>query len=103
LASVEHSKLTGAYIDPAAGRVMFRDYAEAWRQVQPHRAGTTIAVEQHLRLHVYPALGARPIAAVRTSEVQALVRSLSETLAPSTLAVVYGRVTAVSGQPYATG
>lgn len=95
LTSVEHSKLSAAYVDPAAGRTTFREYAEAWRHVQAHRHGTQTSVEQHLRLHVYPLLGTRPLGAVRPSEIQALVRSLSETLAPSTLAVVYGRVVAV--------
>ena len=62
LTSIENSKLTGAYIDPAAGRVTFRAYAEDWRKVQPHRPNTAINVEQDLRLHVYPTLGARPLA-----------------------------------------
>jgi integrase len=95
LATVENSKQIGTYIDPAAGRVPFRVYAEEWRQVQPHRHGTAIAVEHQLRLHVYPIIGSRPIAAIRPSEIQAMVRRLSESLSPSTLAVVYGRVVAV--------
>lgn len=95
LAGVEHSKQTGGYVDPSAGRVLFRDYAEEWRRDQPHRHLTGIAVEQQLRLHVYPTLGSRPIAAIRRSEVQAMVQKLSGTLSPSTLAVVYGRVVAV--------
>lgn len=95
LASVEHSKQTGGYVDPSAGRIPFRDYAESWRKSQPHRPGTRIAVEQHLRLHVYPVIGTRPMAAIRTSEIQGLVSKLSADLAPSTVAVVYGRVVAV--------
>lgn len=95
LTSIEHSKLSATYVDPAAGRRTFRDYAEAWRHMQPHRQGTQTAVEQHLRLHVYPLLGPRPLGAIRPSEIQALVRSMSQSLAPSTLAVVYGRVVAV--------
>lgn len=95
LATVEHTKQTGNYVDPAAGRLPFRKYAEEWRLAQPHRHGTGVAVEQHLRLHVYPTIGARPIAAIRPSEIQALVRHLSDTLSPSTVAVIYGRVVAV--------
>lgn len=64
LATVEHTKQTGNYVDPAAGRVPFRQYAEEWRLAQPHRHGTGVAVEQHLRLHVYPIIGAQPIAAL---------------------------------------
>jgi integrase len=95
LASIEHSRLTGSYVDPSAGRVTFRAYAESWRGVQLHRPGTTVSAEQHLRIHVYPLLGHRPMGAVRPTEIQALVRQLSDSLAPSTVAVVYGRVVAV--------
>jgi len=95
LTSVDHSKLIGAYVDPVAGKVTFKDFAEAWRKVQIHRTGTEISVEQQLRLHVYPIIGDRPIASVRTSDVQSLVHRLSAALAPSTVAVVYGRVVAV--------
>lgn len=97
LTTVEHSKLTGAYIDPVAGKVTFRTYAENWRTMQPHRASTAISVEQDLRLHIYPAIGDRPVAAVRSSEIQALVTGLSSKLAPATLERVYGRISAVFG------
>lgn len=70
LTGVEHSKLTGSYVDPAAGRVMFRNFAEDWRRVQVHRPSTAQSVEQQLRLHVYPVIGHRPLAAVRPSETR---------------------------------
>ncbi len=95
LTGVEHSKLRGSYVDPAAGRITFGEYAEAWRAVQIHRPGTVTSVATHLRLHINPVLGRRPIAAIRPTEVQALVQGLSETLAPSTVEVIYGRVVAV--------
>lgn len=85
----------GLYIDPAGGRVTFREYAEAWRVAQVHRPGTATSVEHQLRLHVYPVLGERPLHSVCQSDVQALVRQLSERLAPGTVGVVYGRVAAV--------
>jgi integrase len=95
LTSVEHSKLTGTYVDPAAGKVTFRSFAEEWRKMQAHRPGTSVSVEIHLRLHIYPSLGDRPIAAIRPSEIQGLVTKLGATLAPSTVAVVVGRVVSV--------
>ena len=73
----------------------FRSYAEEWRAIQPVRSQTAALVEQQLRTHVYPVLGDRPMGAIRPSEVQALVRRMSDVLAPSPLNVVYGRVTAV--------
>lgn len=92
---VEHSKLTGSYVDPSAGKITFASFAEEWRAVQVHRPGTTQSVEQQLRCHVYPLIGNRPIAAIRPSEVQGLVQHLGTQLAPSTVEVIYGRVVAV--------
>jgi len=34
LISVAHSKLTGGHIDPTAGKVTFKSYAERWRLVR---------------------------------------------------------------------
>ena len=45
---------TGAYVDPAAGRGTFREYAEEWRRVQVNRPGTAVSIETHVRLHVFP-------------------------------------------------
>jgi integrase len=85
----------GVYIDPSAGKVTFKEFAEEWRRTQVHRPGTIVSVEQQLRLHVYPSIGDRPIGTVRASDVQALVRRLMDRLAPTTVEVVYGRVAAV--------
>ncbi len=85
----------GAWIDPSAGRVTFRDFAEEWRTIQLHRSGTSRSAEQQLRLHVYPRIGDRPLAGIRPSDIQALVHRLDADLAPSTTQVVYGRVVAV--------
>jgi integrase len=87
--------VTGQWVDPKAGRVTFREYAEQWRQTQVHRDSTGASIEQHLRLHVYPTIGDRPLRSILPSDVQALVRHLSDPLAASTVHVVYGRVAAV--------
>jgi integrase len=92
----ETAKLVrGDWVDPKAGTVTFRDFAESWRKAQAHRASTRRSVEEHLRLHVYPSIGDRPMRAIRTSDIQGLVRRLSNRLAPGTIEVVYGRVVAV--------
>jgi integrase len=95
LTAVEHSKLTGAYVDPRAGRITFKTYAEKWRASQVHRAGTASQIETNLRRHVYPRIGERPIGAIRPSELQACVKAMSvgdvgqKPLAPSTIEIVY--------------
>lgn len=92
---VEHDKRTGAYVDPRDGKQTFKSYAEEWRAIQVHADTTEHLVEQHLRLHVYPTIGDRPLGAVRPSEVQALVKAAGQTLAASSVEVVYSRVKAV--------
>ncbi|WP_235521147.1 tyrosine-type recombinase/integrase [Cellulomonas sp. Leaf395] len=83
------------YVDPGAGKVNFREYAEQWRAVAAHRRSTADTVERALRKHVYPAIGDRPINSVLPSDLKALVRRMSETLAPSTVSVIYRHVSAI--------
>lgn len=95
LTSVDSSKLMGAYIDPSAGRVSFKSYAEQWRASQVHRSRTSDHVESNLRLHVYPRIGHRPIGSIRTNEIQALIKAMEvgtgerPPLAPSTIGTAY--------------
>ena len=95
LTQVEHAKLTGTYVDPAAGRITFRNFAEEWRKLQVHRRGTATSTEQMLRRHVYPRIGDRPLGAIRASEIQALVKHASADLAPTTVELLYRRVVSV--------
>ena len=91
LSTVQADMLRGTYVDPRAGRVTFRDYAERWRSIQVHRPTTRAQIETHLRRNVYPYLGDRPIGSIRRSEIQAWIRRLATTdegrraLAPSRL------------------
>lgn len=67
----------------------FQAYAEEWRRAQVHRASTAKACESYLRVHVYPTLGARPIGAIRRSEIQGWVKGRSEVLAPGSVELAY--------------
>jgi len=87
--------ITGQYVSPGAGKINFRDYAEAWRAAQMHRPSSQAHVETMLRRHAYPVLGARPLADIRPSDVQAWAKGLSTTLAPSTVGVVHGIVSGI--------
>jgi len=81
----------GEYVE--AHRLTVRDYAEQWRAMQPHRPNTASGAKSRLERHLYPALGGRPIAAVRPSEVQAFVAGLS--LAPGSVRTLMATVSAV--------
>ena len=95
LATVKVDLPRGSYVDSRAGRVAFRIRGEQWRAAQVHRATTVAQVETHLRRHVYPTFGDRPLGSIRPSEVQAWVRRLEQDLAPSTIGVVYSFVAAI--------
>jgi integrase len=54
-----------------------------------HRRTTEAAFDSHLRNHILPLLGHRPMGAVTRSEIQGWVKSRSAVLAPSTTTLVY--------------
>lgn len=80
---------TGTYVDPQDARTTLRDYAEAWRAAQVHRASTADVTESNLRRHIYPTFGHRGLSTIRPTEVQGWVKLLTDELAPSTVASCY--------------
>lgn len=80
--------VTGQYVDPKAGQITFRDYAEAWRKIQVQRPSSRAHVETMLRRHAYPVLGDRRLASILPSDIQAWVKGLE--LAPATVGVIHG-------------
>lgn len=89
LDSVRGDLARGLYIDPADGKILFRDYAEEWRQAQVHRPSTASQCETYLRLHAYPTLGNRPLGSIRRSEIQGWVKKISDPLAPGSVELAY--------------
>jgi integrase len=100
LDEVTTSIVSGTYVDPKAGQVTFRVYAEQWRVAQVHRPSTRRHVETMLRRHAYPTLGDKPLSSVLPSDVQTWVRRLgddtdSAALAPRTIGVLHSIVSSV--------
>ncbi len=95
LDEVTAAVVTGQYVDPRAGKITFKAYALAWQSRQVHRRNTALAVDSALRVHCLPRFGDRPLASIRTSEVQGFVRELSDTLAASTVRTVFQHLRAV--------
>lgn len=93
LDEVTASVLTGMYVDPRAGRMTFREYAEHWRSIQVHRPTTAEVVERVLRRRIYPTIGDRPLSSIKPSEIQALVKSWD--IAPATVQVTYSYVATI--------
>lgn len=82
--------ITGQFIDPRDGRTTVRTYAEGWRSRQIHRPSTAEKFHHLLDAWVNPTLGDIPLSDLRHSHVQAWVRLMAQTLAPSTVRVHHG-------------
>lgn len=97
LAIVDAELVRGTYVDAAAGKVTFGDYAREWQSVQVHhRPGTTSSLNSHLHRHILPTFGDRPIGAIRTTEVRAWVKMLTQVpLAASTVEGIYRHLASI--------
>lgn len=91
----EADKLRGTYVDPSAGRISLRAFAEQWLAAQTFDESTRIATELRIRLHITPHLGHRPIAAIKPSDIQAWLRLLQHKLAPRYVRVVHANLSAL--------
>ncbi|MFF7779499.1 tyrosine-type recombinase/integrase [Streptomyces tanashiensis] len=86
----------GQYVDPRAGRITFKRYAEKWLKGQTSELSSQIAVERRLRLHAYPYIGSRPLDSFRPLHIRELLAALEASPIGSSYARnVYGDVRAV--------
>ena len=69
--------LRGTYLDPDAGRITFKRYAEEWLRARTVEATTREQLELRLRLHVYPVLGSKTLGQIKPSTIQAWLAGLS--------------------------
>lgn len=90
-AIVEADKIRGQYVDHRAGRVTLGDFAEQrWLPSLVHvRPNTLDLYRGHLRNHVLPAFGSRPVGSLRRQDCRTFVAALAARLAPSTVSTVY--------------
>jgi integrase len=74
LTSEEASKLRGAWVDPKGSRRQFDDWATQWWELwasEPRRSPAALeAAESHLRLHIRPYFGRRPLGTISAQVVQ---------------------------------
>jgi integrase len=96
LDQVTAAVVRGDYVDPRAGKVTVAAYATAWEAVQVSSEGTKRIVDNALRLHLLPALGAQPIATVRPTMVQSFVKTLEgKGLSPGSVRAIFHVTTQV--------
>jgi integrase len=91
LTALEHSKLVGAYVDPAAGKITVADYWADWSARQSWRESSRRSATSTFNCHVLPAFGTRGLASLRRGEIEAWAAGLP--LAPRTA----NRVTVLLG------
>lgn len=76
LNDVTASVVRGDYVEPGAGKVTVAAYAAIWQAVQVSSPGTARIVDNAVRCHLVPELGAKPMASVLPSTIQGFVKTL---------------------------
>lgn len=94
LATVHVEAMSGTYVTAEAGSLTVAAYAEQWLARQVHyRPATARKVEQRIRLHVVPTIGALRLRDVTAVHVQDWVAKLTRVpLAPSTVHVAHAHL-----------
>ena len=96
LAEVENQLRTGEYVDPNAGRVLFRSYAQEWLKSRNYDGSTRNAVERRLRQMIYPYLGDRPIGAILPTHIRGWIGWMQgRKLASGTQSVAFVHVSTI--------
>jgi len=71
--------MSGDWMDPDAGQVLFRQFATAWVKERPNLRPKTVDLYGYLlRQHLLPTFGRRPVNAIREPNVRAWRQSLLE-------------------------
>lgn len=86
----------GQYVDPAAGKVTFQQYATQWLASQTTDPATIVAMELRFRLHAFPHIGSRSLSAFQPGHIRTLARALKDSgIASSYQRVIFANVSAV--------
>jgi integrase len=87
LASVEHAKVAGTFVDPMLGRRLFGDWWTAWRSTRVDlRPSTAARDESYARNHILPRLGHLPLTRIDRALLRSWVADLqAKGLAPATI------------------
>ncbi|TCP56685.1 site-specific recombinase XerD [Tamaricihabitans halophyticus] len=88
LHKIEDEMNRGSYLDPNAGKIPFREYAEKWVSSHDFEESTRELTAYRLKLHVYEYLGDKYLDAIRPSDI----REWSKALEDKGLAASYRQV-----------
>ncbi|WP_328466722.1 site-specific integrase [Actinoplanes sp. NBC_00393] len=97
LTSIESDKLRGTYIDPAAGQMLFRDFAETWLRTRRFDASTRESVEIRVRRHLYPYFGDRQLSSIKPGQIREWDAQMVDVIGPATRAVTFTHLRTILG------
>jgi integrase len=96
LAQIAADMNRGQYVDPAAGRVTFQQFATAWLASQTTDPSTILNMELRFRLHAFPHIGTRSMNAFQPTHIRLWARALKDSgIAPSYQRTIFANVSAV--------
>jgi integrase len=93
--TVEADKVRGVYIDPAAGKVTFAEFAEDWLARQTTDPSTIEATASRLRTHLLPTFGSMSLVAIKPSHVQTWLKGCQRQCAPTFVRVLLASLSAI--------
>ena len=89
----------GAWVDPAAGEITFRQYVKTWRATKADVSDRTlINIEGRLDNYAIPYLGDMQMSSVQPSDIRAFVANIVKGLAPSTVKAIYNTTSQIFAQ-----
>ena len=96
VAEQEFRARTGAWIEPARGRVRFADWVDEYLSQADYKRPTTLARDQQvIRTHLLPAFGGQALATITPAEIRLFVKSLERGRKPKTVQTIYGVLHAI--------
>jgi integrase len=95
LATVESDKLRGTYIDPAAGRKPFDEFAEAWLRTHQLDESSRETTGIRVRRHIIPFFGKRSVSAITPGLVREWDAGLIGVLAVATRSTAFAHLSAI--------
>nr|WSW60117.1 site-specific integrase [Streptomyces sp. NBC_00998] len=85
----------GQYVDPRAGRITFRQFAEKWVATHTTEINSREAAERRLRLHAFPHIGNRPLPSFQPGHIRTWLGALERNgLAASHRRIIFGTISA---------
>jgi integrase len=85
LTKINAAKLTSSYVDPAHGKVLVRDQAQAWLAGRDVRPSTAARDDSYFRSIILPHFGEVPIGQVRAADVARWKMELLGSKSPATV------------------